>query len=149
MNDFPEVKKVYRNVVKKELDYRGLSLRQEDVLADTIKSCFCIMGRGSINKNEYPTYADGIARIQGHIFSGTFNGEWAGVRAAGILYLVSSILTDQDICINIENSNPIPIDINNIKHIRRIKYIQKIDPTAYNYVKESYRILGDDFFILE
>ena len=59
----------------------------EDVLLDTIKSCFCIMGRSSINGEEYPAYADGITWIHGHIFSGTFNGEWTGVRAASVLYI--------------------------------------------------------------
>ena len=149
MNDFPEVKEVYGNVVQKELGYRGLSLRQEDVLADTIKSCFCIMGRGSINKDEYPAYADGITRIQGHIFSGTFNGEWAGVHAASVLYLASAILTGQNDCIPTSDESPDSSDINKVKHIRRIKYIQKIDPDAYNYVTETYRMIGYKQFILE
>lgn len=146
MNNFPEVKEVYGNVVQKELGYRGLSLSKEDVLADTIKSCFCIMGRGSINKNEYPAYADGITRIQGHIFSGTFNGEWAGVRAASVLYLASAILTDQKGCTPIPEESPEPDDINMVKHIRRIKYIQKIDSDAYKYIINAYRLLGDVYF---
>ena len=148
MNDFPEVKEVYGNVVQKELGYRGLLLSPEDVLLDTIKSCFCIMGRGSINKEEYPAYADGITRIQGHIFSGTFNGEWAGIRAASVLYLASSIITNQNNCSSdliVTNDSG---EMNKLQHIRRIKYIQKIDPDNYKFVIESYRLLTEKLFNL-
>lgn len=89
MNDFKEVEKVYKNVVQKELHYRALDLAPQDVLSDTVRSCICLMGRGSVDKAEYPFYADGIDRIQGHIFSGVFNGENAGVHACSILYLVA------------------------------------------------------------
>ena len=92
----------------------------EDILLDTIKSCFCIMGRSSINGEEYPAYADGITRIHGHIFSGTFNGEWTGVRAASVLYISSAILIGLKVNISAQNENPEFGDINKVKHIQRI-----------------------------
>lgn len=64
MDNFEEVKNVYQTVVQKEMSYRALDIRQTDVVTDTVRSCLCILGRGSIEKEGYPLYADGINRIQ-------------------------------------------------------------------------------------
>lgn len=149
MDDFQEVSRVYRIVAEKELAYRDLKLRPDDVLKDTVNSCICLMGRGSIAKEEYPLYADGISRIQGHIFTGSFNGENAGIRACSILYLAASLLAGKKSCGHIENPEQyldIPLKL---KNARRITYIKRIDMTAYAYLVEAYRMLGDEYFILE
>lgn len=149
MDDFDEVRCVYQNVVQKEMAYRALEAEPKDVLADTVKSCLCLMGRGSIEKDEYPLYAGGINRIQGHIFSGVFNGENAGVYACSILYLVAALMTGQDSCEHIADASGYADASIKIKNARRIKYIQRIDSVAYAYLVEAYRMLGDDYFVLK
>ncbi|MBQ7433475.1 MAG: nucleotidyl transferase AbiEii/AbiGii toxin family protein [Lachnospiraceae bacterium] len=149
MDDFKEVGKVYQNVVAKELAYRALDLQPEDVLSDTIRSCLCLMGRGSIGKDEYPLYADGIDRIQGHVFSGVFNGENAGIHACSILYIVASMLSGQKFCNRIEKAEEYQDVALKVKNAKRITYIKRIDLVAYAYLIEAYNMLGDEYFILK
>ena len=149
MDDFKEVEKVYKNVAEKELAYRALDLRTQDVLSDTVRCCICLMGRGSIGKDEYTLYANGIDRIQGHIFSGVFNGENAGVHACAILYLAASMLSGRETCSRIEDVDEYRDVVLKIKNARRIAYIKRIDPAAYAYLVEAHRMLGDEYFALE
>ena len=149
MTDFKEVQSVYHNVVRKEAEYRALKLDPSDVLADTVRSCLCIIGRGSINKNEYPLYAAGIERIKGHIFSKAVNGENAAIFACGILYLAAALMTDQNSCEPIKKADAYENSKIEIKNAKRINYIQQVDPIAYAYLTEAYRMLGDKYFVLE
>lgn len=149
MSDFKEVQSVYHNVVRKEAEYRALKLEPSEVLADTIRSCLCIIGRGSIDKNEYPLYASGIERIKGHIFSKAINGENAGIFACGILYLAAALMTNQNSCEQIKKADAYENASIEIKNVKRIKYIQQVDPIAYAYLTEAYKMLGDKYFVLE
>lgn len=149
MDDFGEVQKTYRSVVEKELGYRALALQPADVLADTVHSCICLVGRGSIWKDQYLRYADGIDRIQGHIFSGTFNGENAGIRACALLYLAASLLSERETCARIEDADAYQDVTLKIQNAKCITYMKRIDPIAYAYLIEAYNMLGDDYFVLE
>ena len=149
MDDFGEVIATYQNVVKKELAYRSMNLQTKDVLADTIRSCICLIGRGSINKDEYILYIDGINRIRNHIFSGSLSGESAGIPACGILYLAASMLSGKETCLRINNAEKYMGEGLKVKNARRISYIKRVDPIAYAYLIEAYHMLGDDFFVLE
>ena len=149
MKDFNEVKSSYMTVVRKEAEYRARNLEPVEVLADTVRSCLCIIGRGSIDKDEYPFYIAGIERIKGHIFSDSVNGENAGIFACGILYLAASIMTDQKTCEHIKKVNNYDDEILKVKNARRIKYIQQVDSVAFAYLSAAYKMLGDKYFVLE
>ena len=82
MDDYKTVASVYDKVSHIELGYRGLNSFPSDCLKDTIDSCICILGRGSVRREEYVKFSLGIGAIQGHIFSGRINGENAGVYAS-------------------------------------------------------------------
>ena len=84
MDDYKTVAEVYDKVSHIELGYRGLEILSSDCLKDTIDSCICIMGRGSIRPEEYTKFSSGIGTIQGHIFVGRINGENAGVYASEV-----------------------------------------------------------------
>lgn len=148
MDDFDEVGRVYQNVVEKELAYRALDLKPEEVLSDTVRSCICLMGRGSIGRDEYSLYADGIDRIQSHVFSGVFNGENAGIHACSILYLAASMISGKESCNRIENAEEYMNATLKVKNARRITYIKRIDPIAYAYLIEAYNMLGNEYFVL-
>ena len=96
MDDYKTVREVYNKVSRIELGYRGLEKRPSDCLKDTIDSCICIMGRGSVRPEEYMNFSSGIGAIQGHIFVGRINGENAGVYASEVMYLAANILTGQN-----------------------------------------------------
>ena len=149
MDDFREVCTVYQNVVKKELEYRALELQPGDVLADTVRSCLCLMGRGTIDRDEYPLYADGISRIRNHIFSGVVTGENAGILACSILYLAACMISGRESCQQISNADEYMGATLGMKNSRRISYIKRIDPVAYAYLVEAYNMLGDKYFVLE
>ena len=75
MDNYKTVAEAYDKVSRIELGYRGIEVEPSDCLKDTINSCICIMGRGSIRPEEYTNFASGIGAIQGHIFVGRINGE--------------------------------------------------------------------------
>lgn len=149
MDDFGEVVATYQNVVKKELAYRAMELQPKDVLADTIRSCICLIGRGSVNRDEYTLYNDGINRIRNHIFSGSLSGESAGIPACAILYLAASMFSDRETCPRINNAENYLGESLKVQNAKRISYIKRVDPVAYAYLIEAYRMLGVEFFVLE
>lgn len=149
MDDFEEVVHVYKNVVKKELAYRELNYDEKEVLSDTVRSCLCVIGRGSINSLEYPLYSDGITRIQNHIFTGSLNGENAGICACSILYLAASILSGEKTCNVLTERDVDDAKILKIKNACRISYIKNVEPVAYEYLIRAYKLLGDEYFLLD
>ena len=64
-----------------ELAYRGLELRGEDVLRDTIRAAACIIGKGSVDKEEYPLYLRGIQALDSHVIDQRYSGEIAANQA--------------------------------------------------------------------
>ena len=148
MTDYYEVKNAYRNVVVKEIAYRSMQIKPEYALADTVKSCICLIGRGSFAKGEYAHYADGIRRIQGHIFSGSLTGETAAVYACPILRLAASMLKDVPYT-ELTDIDLYQRDSIAVKNAKRITYLRQVDPKAYAELAETYKLLGDEFFVLE
>ena len=147
MDNFERVRQTYINVATKEMAYRNLALRPEDVLSDTVQSCLCLMGRGSIRKNEYALFAKGIDRIREHIFAGALTGENAAFCASSVLYLAASLMAGK--------FKPItqPEAYQNValkvKNAKRITHIRRFDALAYAYLIEAYNLLGDAYFVLE
>ena len=144
MDDYKTVASVYDNVSRIELGYRGLESTPSDCLKDTIDSCICIMGRGSVRPEEYTDFSSGINAIQGHIFVGRINGENAGVYASEVMYLAANILTGQTEYERITN----PDDYRNVqlklKGIKKISSIRNTNPLAYAYMVKSLQLLNEN-----
>lgn len=142
MTDFSEVKDVYKQIAQTELGYRGMDYSIQTVLQDTISSCFCIIAKGGIDKEEYEYFMDGIRRIAGHIYSERFNAEKAAYIACEVLYLASCIYMDKEY-IPIEDVATSLDKKLQFKGARSINYLRKVRPDSYTYVIAAVEMLGD------
>lgn len=144
MDDYKTVAEVYDKVSHIELGYRGLEKLPSDCLKDTIDSCICIMGRGSVCPEEYMNFSSGIGAIQGHIFVGRINGENAGVYASEVMYLAANLLTGQ-----IEYERILSPDYYRdtqlkLKGIKKISSMRNTNPLAYAYMVKSFQLLSEN-----
>ena len=142
MDDYKTVMSVYDKVSRIELGYRGLESTPADCLKDTIDSCICIMGRGSIRSEEYTYFSSGINAIQGHIFVGRINGENACVYASEVMYLAANILTGQTEYERITSPDAFRDVQLNLKGIKKISSIRNTNPLAYAYTVKSLQLLN-------
>lgn len=149
MDDYSLVAKVYEKVSRVELGYRGLHNSPEDCLKDTIASCICIMGRGSIRADEYKNYSLGINSIQGHIFLGRINGENAGVYASEVMYLATCLLVNQSEYKRIYNPEEYRNIQLKIKGIKKVSGLKNTNPLAYAYMIKSLQLLNEYGLCLE
>lgn len=141
MSNFYDVCASYDNFVKSQLSYRGLSLSKDEVLMDTIKGSLCIASRGQLYGEDYTYFQDGISRIRNHILGGKFNGEIAGAYAARVLYLSSSMLTQQEAIMKISDASICIEKKIELPKPKSFSYLQVVDPIAYGYIIESGRLL--------
>lgn len=143
MNDYQAVSAAYDTVSRMELGYRGLHKEPSDCLKDTIDSCICIMGRGSIRPSEYKNFSSGIMAIQGHIFVGRINGENAGAYASEVMYLAACLLTGETKPERISDPEAYREIRLNIRGIRKISSIRNTSPRAYAYMVKSFQLLNE------
>ena len=143
MDDYKAVAKAYAAISDIELGYRGLDREPTDCLMDTINSCICIMGRGSINPEEYVKLSSGISAIQGHIFVGRINGENAGAFASEIMYLAANILTGQADYERITDPDMYRDAQMKVKGIKKISSMRNTNPLAYAYMIKSLQLLNE------
>lgn len=143
MDNYQTVNHVYHKVSQIELEYRGLDIKPSDCLKDTIDSCICIIGRGSIRQNDYTYFKAGINSIQGHIFVGRINGENAVTYASEIMYLAANLLAKKTKYERIDN----PDEYRNIqlkmRGSKKISGIKNTSPLAYAYIVKSFLLLQD------
>ena len=142
MDDLTAVSTVYRQISAIEVGYRGIDVSVEDCLKDTIDSCICIMGRGSVRSEEYQHFSRGIGAIQGHIFDGRINGENAGAYASEVMYLATCILTGQ-VFERITDPNAFRDVYLKAKGIKKISSFRNVNPLAYAYMIKSLQILQE------
>lgn len=141
MDDYETVARVYDIISRIEMDYRKLEQEPSDCLLDTIESCICILGRGSIREEEYKLFSEGIGSIQNHIFKGRINGENAGAYASEVMYLASCLLTGQPEYVRIEDPEPYRNNQLKMKGIKKISSLKNTDPKAYAYMVKSFQLL--------
>ena len=143
VDDYQTVSAVYNTVSRIELQYRNLEKTPSDCLKDTIASCICIMGRGSIRPEEYRLFSSGINAIQGHIFTGRINGENAGAYACEVMYLAACLLTGQTEYERISD----PGEYSNVqlplKGFKKISSIRNANPLAYAHIVKTFRLLNE------
>lgn len=143
MTDYTAVRDVYKAVAVTELGYRGMNYSIGSVIRDTISSCFCIISKGSIDKEEYAYFVDGIRRIGGHIFSQRFNGELAAYIACEVLYLAACIYSGTEY-LPIDNPEEYINDTLSFKGARGVNYLRKVNLDCYAYVAAAVRLLGEE-----
>ncbi len=149
MDDYKTVVEVYDKVSRIEIGYRGIERNPSDCLIDTINSCICIMGRGSVRPEEYTFFSSGISAIQGHIFVGRVNGENAGVYASEVMYLAANILTGQTEYERISNPDDYRDEKLKLKGIKKISSIRNTNPLAYAYMVKSFMLLNKNGLYME
>ena len=146
MDDYTIVAEVYDKISEIELGYRGIECMPSDCLKDTIDSCICILGRGSIRPEEYLCFSSGIGAIQGHIFSGRINGETAGVYASEVMYLAACLFTGQLEYVRIVNPDEYRDVKLKLQGIKKISSMRNTNPLAYAYMIKSFQILNEKGF---
>lgn len=144
MDDYDMVRETYNKVVQLEMEYRGLSITSDDCLKDTIDSCICIIGRGSIRPNDYHYFSLGIDAIQGHVFNERVNGESAIIYASEILYLATCLLTQQTKYKRIEDFEEYRNVKLNLKGIKKVSGKRNTNPLAYAYIIKSIQLLNEN-----
>ena len=148
MDDFEAVAETYRQVAAMELEYRGLDIPISDVLLDTIMSCLCIMGRGSIRPDDYKGFLTGINAIQGHVFRGKINGENASLMTCEVMHLAACVLTGNTFQ-RITDPAAFRDRIYTMRGIKKINYIRNVDPFAYAHLSEAFRLLQEAGYFTE
>ena len=140
MDDYEMVSQVYHRVSYIEMGYRNLNLTPKDCLFDTIQSCICILGTGSIKKDEYKKYLEGIDAIKNHLFNGKINGQIAEKCACEIMYLAACLLTGNEY-MQIENPDAYRTVKLPIKGIKKVSGIKNVDPVSYAKIVRSFQML--------
>lgn len=143
MTNYDDVREVYKSVAATEIGYRGMDYSVNTVLRDIISSCFCIIAKGGIDKEEYTYFADGIRRIGGHIYSEWFNGELAAYIACEVLYLTACLYADAEY-VAIDSPEEYMNDKLSFRGARGISYLRKVNLDCYAYVAAAVRILGEE-----
>lgn len=143
MDDFQLVTETYERFVKIEAGYRGLNITALEVLRDTIETCICFLGRGTIRPEEYACLKTGINGIQGHLFSGRFNGENAGICACEVMCLAACIRAGKKEFTRKDNMDMYNNEKLTLRNAKKIAYIRNIDPRAYGYMVEALRLSPD------
>ncbi len=142
-DDYRSIAKAYRRIAPLEIAYRGLPLTEEDCLKDTIESCICLMGRGSIRKDDYRRFSSGVEAIQGHLFKGKLSGESIVSCASEVMYLATCILTKQESMTPINDFTSL-VSINlNLEGIKKISGFRNTRPHAYAYMVRSFQLLNE------
>ncbi len=141
MNDFSEVKSTYDKIVTAELAYRGLEIGKEEVLKDTIDACACIIGRGSVLAEDYKYYQKGLNGIRGHIYKTKYNGEYAALYACEVMYLATSVLTNQETCPMLTNPERYIDSTIALQEYNKLSYMKKAKLGAYGYIVEAVNML--------
>ena len=149
MDNYNLVTEVYDQISRIELGYRGLDATPEDCLIDTIQSCICIMGRGSIRPEDYTNFSIGICAIQNHIFTGRFNGENAGFFASEVMYLAACLLTKQEKYDKVTQPEAYMDMSLKIKGIKKIIGFHYTNPMAYAYTIKAFQLLQKNGLYIE
>lgn len=138
INNFPEVKRTYNEILKVELAYRDLKLSCEDVLLDTIEAAKVIIGRGSLIKsNDFKIYSAGIRAIGSHIFSKNYDFTNAGLDAALVMYFATKLLNNSNDFNLIEDFSKYKnVAIENSK-FNSLNPLRKINLETFSYIFEA------------
>jgi hypothetical protein len=142
IEDLVTVASAYKQAFAAESGYRGLDSDWRDGLADTIRACICIMGKGTYDSEEFPLLMRGINAIKGHIFDGKYSGEVAASQACMVMYLAASLLANGQRIEPIASFNEYRSMSVPDERYAKLSYIRKLDLQAYAYLVEAIKLLG-------
>ena len=135
VNNPKSVRATYNNIVRNEIQYRGIKVTSEDCLRDTFKVTLSILSKGILYPDDYSYLIKGIRKIQNHIFGFDINGEIAYRYAAPVLLFVAKMLTQTYDIRLIEQ----PSFTN--KRFRSINQIRRIDKDAFDIIATAIRMV--------
>lgn len=141
-SDQEALKKTYDKAVAEELAYRGLNLNGKEVLRDTIRATACIIGKGSVDKEEYPLYLRGIQALDSHVMDCRYSGEIAAHQACKTMYLAACLLTGHHFR-RIENPEKYMAETLGQSKYKKFSYIKKQKLESYGYLVEAVKLLGE------
>lgn len=137
------VKDTFNRVVVEELAYRGLNIKKDEVLQDTIQACLSIISRGNINKEDYTEYIKGIRAVDSHILSMSYNGEIAVWQACIVMYFAACLLKDKKFTKITIPEYYIDYSINDKKY-KGLNNVKKTKLEAYGYLAEAVKLIEEE-----
>lgn len=141
LDNFENIKKTYKRVAASEIRYRGIDIKLEDALTDSLNGAACILARGNMFKEDYPLYFDGIKSIRNYVYGEELNGETILPRAAKVMNLVANLIAgNKDIHLPREEANYSSATLNGTNY-RRLDYLKRKDIETYSYVYEAVKML--------
>lgn len=112
------------------------------MLRDTIRAAACIIGKGSVDKEEYPLYLRGIQALDSHVMDQRYSGEIAAHQACKTMYLAACLLMKQ-LFREIENPEKyIAASIGQSKY-KKFSYMKKQKLGSFGYLVEAVRLLEE------
>ncbi|MBQ8984123.1 MAG: nucleotidyl transferase AbiEii/AbiGii toxin family protein [Lachnospiraceae bacterium] len=142
LDNMDNVKDTYKNIVRAEIDYRGIDIKLEDVLLDTLYSAIAIGARGKVMPEDYPAYVRGSRDVRTHIYAEDFSPEIAAMRAPKIIYMAACLLTDHVYERNFDVDDLVKETLFQ-NDLKVLKYLKKVNPEGYAYVIMADRLLAD------
>ena len=130
----------YYKAVAEETAYRGIESTWEDVLNDTISSAACIIGKGTLQPEEFPLYIKGIRALDSHVLGEKYSGEIAAYQACKVMYLAACILTGHKYQTIEHPENYMDVSIGKSKY-KKMAYVKKQKLEAYAYLVEAVHLL--------
>ena len=140
MQNHKQFRATYDRAVVEELAFRGLELRKEEVLKDTIRACISIISRGEYDKEDYVEYLKGFRSLTDHILGNKFTPEIAADKACSVMCLAAGALTQTDYP-KIANAAGYEKERLAGDQYKRLAYIRKRNLEAYGYLVEATRML--------
>lgn len=142
--DQEEVINTYPEIAETECMYRDLHLSPSDILMDTLKTSLCICSKGKLfnDKNEYENYRAGIAALRTHIFQAQFNPDTIAEAIPKLIYFLVCMLTNSRYTNNLPETDR-KFQFGN-SAFGTIRYIQKINPTAFAYLVKADNLINQD-----
>lgn len=133
--DFDVISASYSEIVKQEIEYRGIDITEEMALMDTFNMCLSIITRGTMFKEDYSKLLKGIHSIQNHVFGIKVTGESVVEYACNIMLLTAKL---------IKKTNVIKMDVPNQlipKEYKNINRLKKVNTEFYNKAVLALKIL--------
>lgn len=137
---FSDIYDSYMATVEAEIGYRGINIKAEDALMDSIEAAACIASRGAIHPEDYPLYLNGIRSVINHIYSERFSGEKAASIAGKVMYIAACVLKNHTFQRITEVTNYAKINISNCRY-KKLAPLRKLDLEAYAYLVEAAKLL--------
>lgn len=133
--DFDVISASYSEIVKQEIEYRGIDITEEMALMDTFNMCLSIITRGTMFKEDHSKLLKGIHSIQNHVFGIKVTGESVVEYACNIMLLTAKL---------IKKTNVIKMDVPNQlipKEYKNINRLKKVNTESYNKAVLALKIL--------